>query len=106
MSKKIIVYQGQAPSGATAVYTASVDTTLDAVTVCNTSASGVALSVWLAPTGAASGNANKVYDAYTIGPNSQMSLALLVNHAIPKDGKLYLMAATASALTVTVSGRG
>ena len=88
-----------------AVYTASIDTVIDQAVVCNTTAGGVALSVWLAPTGAASGDANKIYDALTVAPNSQVQLALLVNLAIPKTGKLYLLAAAATSLTVTVAGR-
>jgi hypothetical protein len=102
---KINIYSGQAPNAVAAAYTATIDTTIDAASVCNTTAGGVTLSVWLAPTGAASGNANKVYDALTVAPNSQAQLSLLINQAVPNGGKLYLEASAATSLTVTIAGR-
>jgi hypothetical protein len=102
---KINLFSGQAPSAVAAAYTATIDTTIDAASVCNTTAGGVTLSVWLAPDGAASGNANKIYDALTIPANSQTQLSLLINQAIPRLGKLYLLASAATSLTVTIAGR-
>ena len=102
---KINIFQGQAPNAVGAAYTATIDTTIDAASVCNTSGAGVDLSVWLDPAGAASGNANKVYDALTIAAHTAVPLSLLINQAIPKGGKLYLLASAATSLTVIVAGR-
>ncbi len=102
---KINLYQGQAPNAATAVYTAGIDTTIDAASVCNPTAGAVDLSVWLAPSGAAAADANKLYDVLSVGAHSQASLSLLINQAIPKTGKLFLLASTATSLTVIIAGR-
>jgi hypothetical protein len=102
---KITIFSGQVAAAATAVYTATIDTTIDAASICNTTAGGLTVSVWLAPTGAASGNANKVYDALAVGANSTVQLSSLINQAIPRGGILYLLASAATSLTATISGR-
>lgn len=105
MNKKVSLYQGQVPAATTTLATAVQDGVIDAVTATNVTASSVNLQVWLSPSGAAASDANKVYDSVAVPPNSQISLGLLVNHAFPDGAILYAEAETATAVTLTVSGR-
>lgn len=102
---KVSIYQGIAPNASTSVFTAGIDTAIDSASVCNYTAAAADLSVWLAPTGAAAADANKIYDVLSVAAHSQVSLALLINQAVPKTGKIYLLASAATSLTVTIAGR-
>ena len=102
---KINIFQGAVPNATTAVFTAGIDTTIDAASVCNTTAGAVNLSVWLDPVGAAAANANKLYDLLVVPANSQVALSLLINQAVPRTGKIYLLASAATSLTVIMAGR-
>lgn len=101
---KILIYQGQVPNTSTELYAAERLAAIHAATVCNTSASDATLSIWVAMDGGAAADGNKVYDDLSIVAGDSVSLANLVNHALPTGAKIYGQAQTASALTLTVSG--
>ena len=102
---KVNIYQGQVPDSATALVTATKTQTIDAAVVCNTSASSVTLQVWIVIDGGSTGDDHKIYDALSVDADSETSLALLINHAIPAGAKLFAQASAATSLTLTISGR-
>ncbi|MGH1414841.1 MAG: hypothetical protein ACRBB0_15240 [Pelagimonas sp.] len=103
---KIQLCQTQAPLSSSAAFTADILTVIDAATVCNPTGTADTLSVWLVPSGGSAGAATAVYFGLAVAAGGSVSLSNLVNHAIQAGGSLHLEAGTsASALTVTISGR-
>lgn len=103
---KQILYRGQPGTGTTSGSGAiSKVATIDAASVCNTTASPVTLDVYLVPSGSSAGPSNKVYSGLSIPANDQLALGLLVNQALNANDVIRFTASTPSALTVIVSGR-
>ena len=102
---KAILYQGQPSATAAAIYTATVLTSIDAVSVCNTTAGALTLNVWIVPGGGTAAADNMIYNAVSVGANAQISLSLLVNQALGVADELHMQASAATSLTVTISGR-
>lgn len=101
---KIAIYQGQVPSSQTELFSASTTSAIHAATACNTSGTDVTLEVWVAMTGGAASDGAKLYDGIIVPGNSQISLPLLVNHALPTGAKIHGQASSGGAVTLTVSG--
>lgn len=105
MTTKILAYQGQPGAAPAVAFAATTDATIDAATVCNPTDVGAVLSAWIVPQGAAAGDATALYHELDVAAGASASLALLVNHAIPRGAEVHLSASAASTLTVTLSGR-
>ena len=103
---KLRLYQGQpgttATAGSSAITTVAV---IDAAAVCNPTGAAVTLDAHIVPSGGSASAANKVYHLLSVPAGSQVSLDLLLNQALNAGDVLRFAAGTASAVTVTVSGR-
>ena len=104
---KSLLYQGQpGTSAAAAVVSATSARTIDQASVVNVTASDAWLSVWLVQNGDTAADDTLLYDEMTIAAGgTPVTLGALVNMAVPAQAAVHLQAETASALTVTISGR-
>lgn len=101
-----IIPRKQAESTQTTQYTATnVTTVIDKVTVTNTSALNVTFSVNLVAASGTPGNNNLVMKTRTIAPNETYSCVELVGQVLEAGGFISTLAGTASALTISASGR-
>lgn len=104
---KVLMYQGQpGTSSAAAVTASSAVRTVDQAVVVNPTASAAWLSVWLVVDGDSAADDTILYHEIAIAADGEpVTLGALINQAIPANATIHLQAETASALTVTISGR-
>lgn len=104
---KVVLYQGQPGiSPAAAVDSESVVRAIDAAVVVNPTAASAWLSVWLVQSGDTAADDTIIYHEMAIANDGvPVSLSALINQAIPSGAEVHLQAETASALTVTISGK-
>ena len=103
---KNIIPRKQAEAAQTTQYTASdVKTIIDKFTVTNTSASNAVFSCNLVAVGGSAGDSNLIIDARVIVPNETYLCPELVGQTLEDDGFISTLAGTASALTISASGR-
>jgi len=99
-------YIGQ--PGATAgtlIASSSSTRTIDQASVCNTTDASATLTLYIVPAGDAAAADVAVYSEKLVAPGETLTLPALVNQAIPRGGTVEGLASTASALTLTISGR-
>lgn len=90
----------------TTQYTASNATAIiDKMTATNTSSSNVLLSVNLVAIGGSAGASNLIIDARAIAPGETYVCTELSGHVLESGGFISTLADTASALTISASGR-
>ncbi len=105
MSKSLF-YQGQpGTSSAVAVAGSKSVRTIDQAAVVNPTGSADTLSVWLVQDGDTAADDTKIYHDLAVSAGGTVTLAALINQALPADAEIHLAAATGATLTVTISGR-
>ena len=103
---KTIIPRKQAEAAQTAQYTAnSVKTIIDKFTVTNTSALNAVFSCNLVAAGDVAGVDSLVLDAKTVAPSETYTCPELVGQTLESGGFISTLAGTASALTISASGR-
>jgi len=103
---KNLVPRKQAENAQTAQYTATnCKAIIDKFTVTNTSAANAVFSANLVASGGAAGNANLVLKTRSIAPNETYTCPELVGQVLEDGGFISTLAGTASALTISASGR-
>ena len=102
----VSICQQQAPTSAASVHTAPSATIIDAAVVCNPTASSDTLTLWLVQDGGTQADDNVIYDALTVDAGATEVLGALHGMSMIAGAKLFLLAgASATALTVTITGR-
>lgn len=103
---KNIIPRKQAEAVQTTQYTAlNCKTIIDKFTVTNTSAANALFSVNLVASGGVAGNDNSVLKTRAIAPNETYTCPELVGQTLEPGGFISTLAGTATALTISVSGR-
>ena len=103
---KNIIPRKQAENVQTAQYTAlNCKTIIDKFTVTNTTAANATFSVNLVPSGGTEGVGNLVMKSRSIAPNETYTCPELVGQVLEDGGFISTIAGTASALTISASGR-
>jgi hypothetical protein len=103
---KNIIPPKQAEAAQTAQYTAvACKTIIDKFTVTNTSAANVTFSTNLIPVSGTAGNSNLILKTRTIVPAETYQCPELVGQVLEAGGFISTLAGTATALTITASGR-
>ena len=101
-----IIPRKLAEAGQTGQYTADgVKTIIDKFTVTNVSASNAVFSCNLIASGGSAGNLNLVLDAKTLIPGETYLCPELVGQVLEDGGIISTLSDTASALTISASGR-
>lgn len=98
-------YHAQVSNSAAAVVTADANRpeTVTSAFVVNTTGSAVNLTVWVVPSAGSRSDGNKVYDALSVGANSQVGLPLLVGMTVNGGAAIHMQASAATSLTAQVS---
>lgn len=103
---KNIIPRKQAEAVQTSQYTAlNCKTIIDKFTVTNTSGANALLSVNLVVSGGVVGNDNLVLKTRSIAPNETYTCPELVGQVLEPGGFISTLAGTATALTISASGR-
>lgn len=101
-----IIPRKQAEAAQTAQYTATnCKTIIDKFTVTNTSAANATISVNLIASGGSAGDSNLVLKTRSIAPNETYTCPELIGQVLESGGFISTLAGTASALTISASGR-
>lgn len=106
VTAKTLLEALQITIGATAQYTAPVNTRaiIDKMTVTNTTGAAATFTAYLVPAAGASGAGNKVISAQTIAPGVSYLCPEIVGHIL-NPGDFIVTESSAVALTVRISGR-
>lgn len=103
---KTIIPRKQAEDIQTSQYTAlDCKTIIDKFTATNTTAANVVFSVNLVASGGAAGASNLVVKTRTIAPNETYTFPELVGQTLEAGDFISTLANTATALTISASGR-
>lgn len=103
---KELIPRKQAENVQTTQYTAlNCTTVIDKMTATNTTSSNVVLSVNLVASGGSATAANLVLSLRTIAPGETYSCVELVGQVLSPGGFISTLANTATALTISASGR-
>ncbi|SFI84411.1 hypothetical protein [Albimonas pacifica] len=103
---KVLLYAGQpSDSLGTIVASADVTRTIDAATVCNPTASAATLTLHIVASGGTASAADKLYHELSVDAGATVPLTGLVNQCLARGATVQAVAGTASALTLTISGR-
>ena len=103
---KNIIPAKQIEATQTTQYTAvNCKTIIDKFTVTNTSGSNAVFSVNLIVSAGTAGNANLIVKTRSVAPNETYTCPELVGQTLEPSGFISALAGTASALTVSASGR-
>jgi hypothetical protein len=96
------LYQGQAPATETTLYTAGGGTILKEIVAVNTTGGSVALSLSLVPSGGTAGAANRLF--YQLALSAGQTSVIDLSQVMATGDFLSALAASASAVTLTISG--
>lgn len=103
---KNIIPRKQAENAQTSQYTAvNCKTIIDKFTVTNTTAINAVFSVNLVAASGAAGDSNLVLKTRAIAPNETYTCPELVGQVLEAGGFISTLAGTATALTISASGR-
>lgn len=103
---KNIIPRKQAENAQTIQYTATnCKTIIDKFTVTNTSAANALFSANLIASGGTAGDSNLVLKARAIAPGETYTCPELVGQTLESGGFISTLAGTATALTISSSGR-
>ena len=103
---KNIIPRKQAENSQTSQYTAvNCKTVIDKFTVTNTTSTTATFSVNLVAAGGSASSSNLLVDAKSIAPHSTYTSPELVGQVLEPGGFVSTLAGTASALTISASGR-
>lgn len=103
---KNIIPRKQAENVQTTQYTAvNCKTIIDKFTVTNTSAANANISVNLVASAGSAGDSNLIIKTRAIAPNETYTCPELIGQVLENGGFISTLAGTASALTISASGR-
>jgi IMP cyclohydrolase len=103
---KNIIPRKQAENAQTTQYTAvNCKTIIDKFTVTNTAGAAVTFTVNLVASGGGASALNTVLSAKSIAPNETYTCPELVGQVLENGGFISTLAGTATALTISASGR-
>ena len=103
---KNIIARKQAENAQTTQYTATnVKTIIDKFTVTNTTATAATIAVNLVASGGAAGASNTVLYTKSVAAGETYTCPELVGQVLEDGGFISTIAGTASALTISASGR-
>lgn len=103
---KELIPRKQAENAQTTQYTAlDCTTVIDKMTATNTTSSNVVFSVNLVASGGSASASNRVLSLRTIAPGETYSCVELVGQVLSPGGFISTLANTATALTISASGR-
>lgn len=104
---KQLFFQGQpGTASAEAVTSDALVRTIDHAVVVNPSGADAWLSVWLVQDGDTAADDTIIYhEKNIVSVADPVTLSALINMAIPANATIHLQSQTATALTVTISGR-
>ena len=103
---KTLVASKQAENAQTTQYTAAGATTIiDKMTATNTTAANVLFSVNLVVSGGSASASNLIIDARAIAPSETYVCTEVAGQVLESGGFISTLADTASALTISASGR-
>lgn len=106
VSVKNIIPRQYAPGAQTTIYTAtSCRTIIDCFTATNQSAANVTISVNLVASGGSASADNRIVKDRAIQPNEAYLFPELTGQTLEPGGFISIIASSASALTVSASGR-
>lgn len=101
-----IIPRKQAENSQTAQYTATnCKTIIDKFTVTNTTGTSATFSVNLVASGGSASAANRVLSVKSISPNETYTCPEVVGQTLEAGGFISTLAGTATALTISASGR-
>lgn len=101
-----IIPRKQAENAQTAQYTATnCKTIIDKFTVTNTTGTSATFSVNLVASGGSASAANRVLSVKSISPNETYTCPEVVGQTLEAGGFISTLAGTATALTISASGR-
>lgn len=101
-----IIPRKQAEAAQTAQYTATnCKTIIDKFTVTNTTGTSATFSVNLVASGGSASAANRVLSVKSISPNETYTCPEVVGQTLEAGGFISTLAGTATALTISASGR-
>ena len=95
---------GRLTASAIAVYTATGNTQIDALTLTNNDASAQTVNIWAAAGGGASDD-NILIRARSVAAGETVLIYEAAGHVIPSGGSLYAQASVANVVTLIASGR-
>ena len=106
VTNKKLVEGSQLTTSAATYYTAPANTTtiLKKVTVTNTTAGAVSLTMYLVPSGGSAGNANMITDAKAIAAGATYEVYEAENHVLMTGDFLQALASAGASLTLQASG--
>jgi hypothetical protein len=106
VTPKVLIPPKQAENAQTTQYTAdAVKAIIDKMTVTNTSAANVTISVNLVNFSGTAGASNLVIDARTIAPDETYTCPELVGQVLEAGQFISTLASAATSLTIRCSGR-
>lgn len=105
MSKSLFCHSQVATSAAVIVFGSTSTRTIDAASVCNTSASAATISLWLVPSAGSAADGNALIEALSVNAGETVILSTLINHAIPANSTIHAQASAGTSLTLIMSGR-
>jgi hypothetical protein len=106
VTPKVFVERKQVEDSQTTQYTATLAKALiDKCTVTNTTGSTATISVHLVASGGSPTSSNLVLSAKSIAPGETYTCPEVVGQMLESGGFISTLASTASALTISVSGR-
>lgn len=101
-----IIPPKQAENAQTTQYTANnCKTLIDKMTATNTTASNVTFSVNLVASGGAASASNRILSLRAIAPGETYVCTEVAGHALEPGGFISTLAGTATALTISATGR-
>lgn len=101
-----ILHQSQLGTSDVLLYSPSnVTGYIDAAVVCNTTASAQTITISVVDGGGAVADANKIYHEFSISGGDTVTLGGLLNMRLEDADELRGLADSATALTLTISGR-
>lgn len=101
-----IIPRKQAENAQTSQYTATnCKTIIDKFTVTNTTGTSATFSVNLVASGGSASAANRVLSLKSISPNETYTCPEVVGQTLESGGFISTLAGTATALTISASGR-
>lgn len=106
VTAKCLVESTQLTNAQTTVYTATnLRTILDKISATNVSGSAATVTVNLVPFGASAGATNVIVSSKSLQAGESYGFPELVGHVLNQGGFISVLAGTASAINMRISGR-
>lgn len=105
ITPKRLVSGSQVAATATTYYTATnVKARIDAMTITNTTAGAITVTLHLVPSGGTADATNKILDVKSIAGNASYRVIEAIGHWIEASGTIQALASSATSVTLVASG--